>query len=272
MRGALIAAELERRGVACRLLVRADCTRIAHALAPATITQGIDEPEPGHLQRIVRQAIDAHEATDMLVDTFPEGLLGELKTHLAVRRWAVLRLRRDALSPNFLGAFEHYHAVVDVEPELDWLPHLRIKRLPPLSRRIEVSGDGVALFGGDHRLDAFLARLAQRLSTHVPVVRIASWVQRVPPVVIGPSGYNLTYELARAGAWHLALPRPRAFDDQRRRAAAVAELVESPAALERRALALAREPQFRPRIGDGAERVADWLLADQRQGASLHHR
>jgi len=268
VRGALIAADLERRGVACRLLVRSECGPIARALAPTAIIRSIGETEPPELQRIVREAIDAHEATDMLVDTFPEGLLGELNTRIAVRRWAVLRLRRDALSPSFLRALEHYHAVADVEPDLDWLPHVRVARLTPLSRRIEVGGEGVALIDADG-LDAFLSRLAQRLSHHVPVVRVKEWIHRVPPVVIGPSGYNLTYELARAGAFHLALPRPRAFDDQRRRAAAVAELVESPEALERRALTLARQPEVRARTGEGAERVADWLLADERQ---VHHR
>ncbi|MGE3675006.1 MAG: hypothetical protein AB7K71_35385, partial [Polyangiaceae bacterium] len=54
------------------------------------------------------------------------------------------------------------------------------------------------------------------------------------PIVIGRAGYNLTYELAAAGIWHVALPAPRPIDDQARRAAQLGTSVLSPQALERR--------------------------------------
>ncbi|HBQ10735.1 MAG TPA: hypothetical protein DEF51_05945, partial [Myxococcales bacterium] len=49
-----------------------------------------------------------------------------------------------------------------------------------------------------------------------------------PSVIVGPAGFNLTYEARAAGLTHLAVPRPRRFDDQARRAEAVATRVRSP--------------------------------------------
>jgi hypothetical protein len=65
-------------------------------------------------------------------------------------------------------------------------------------------------------------------------------------VVVGPAGFNLTYELVRTGAWHIALPVPRHYDDQRRRAEQVALLPSSPEAVERRVLALLAHAGPRP--------------------------
>ncbi|MCB9753561.1 MAG: hypothetical protein H6713_26765 [Myxococcales bacterium] len=59
-------------------------------------------------------------------------------------------------------------------------------------------------------------------------------------VIVGAAGYNLTYEALALGRWHVALPRPRRFDDQRRRAQALALVPRSPIELERVVVRLAR--------------------------------
>lgn len=51
-------------------------------------------------------------------------------------------------------------------------------------------------------------------------------------VVVGAAGYNLTYECARAGTWHVSVPRPRRLDDQHLRARAMAITSSSPRTLE----------------------------------------
>jgi hypothetical protein len=59
-----------------------------------------------------------------------------------------------------------------------------------------------------------------------------------PRVIVGAAGYNLVYEACAARAAHLAIPLPRRFDDQHRRARALCEVPPSPEALEARAIAL----------------------------------
>ena len=53
-------------------------------------------------------------------------------------------------------------------------------------------------------------------------------------VVVGPAGYNLTYELSALGIWHLALPAARQYDCQELRAQRLAVVAHSPGAVERR--------------------------------------
>ena len=48
-------------------------------------------------------------------------------------------------------------------------------------------------------------------------------------MVVGRAGYNLSWEIAGAGARHVALPAERRWDDQHKRAAAMATVVTRPA-------------------------------------------
>ena len=94
--------------------------------------------------------------------------------------------------------------------------------------------------GSEPELEGLFLRVAPSLGGRVCVARAAGlstdgsdaypWLlDRVRPrVIVGPAGFNLTYEARAAGLTHLAVPRPRRFDDQARRAEAVATRVRSP--------------------------------------------
>jgi predicted glycosyltransferase len=66
-------------------------------------------------------------------------------------------------------------------------------------------------------------------------------------VVVGPAGYNLTYELSALGVWHLALPASRQYDNQELRAERVATVAHAPVAVERRIHAWLDQAALRPR-------------------------
>lgn len=254
------------------LLVPHRTREVAGSLAPAARLCAVSRPEtPAELAAIV----SSHDADVLVVDTFPEGLLDELGS-VRMPRLALLRVRRDADSERFHRGLDACHEAVDLEPELDWLHHARVTPLTAVARDIASpdEGDGSVCIIADR--DAALGRLLDRVAHRVAAT--GARVRRVvpsssamrfgaphgrPSIVVGAAGYNLTYELARARIHHLAIPRPRPFDDQRRRARLIAETVADPAALERRILELLLKPQPRPaRSVAGHDAVADWVLAN----------
>lgn len=249
VRGASLAAALERQGLPAVVLVPSERLPFARRLCSAAI--GIARPTSrAELQRRLRSLLERLEVTDLVVDAFPEGILGELAV---VSRGvafgvAIVRQRRDGRSAAFLSALERYQLRLDIEPALEWLPPgaaepcLPVVR--PLARQpsevdvlLAAGGECPALFG---KLSARLAAAGLSVAVRTESDGLLGERELSAPVVVGGAGYNLTHELARLGSWHVALPRARRFDDQRARAGRWAIVCKGPESLERRLLALVR--------------------------------
>jgi hypothetical protein len=303
-----VARALEARGATTLLAIPREQVSLARAIG---VREWISlEPAPPlDLRARLAALVAEFDATDWVVDSFPEGIGGELAEPIATRARSValLRLRRDAESPRFVQAVQRYHRCLDLEPHLEWLPQgLGVEALAAVTRDLgdapphpsapESRSPDVLLVASETAHRAFLARLADRLALAGTSVtlrcpsdpsaadRLSSAGARVTPecpsdpstadrslgarelgarVVVGPAGYNLTYELVRTGAWHIALPVPRRYDDQRRRAEQVATTCSSPEAVERRVLGLLEHAGRRPAACPvwPIERLAENLLA-----------
>jgi hypothetical protein len=284
VRGALLGAALAELGYASRVLVSEGRVEVVRSLGGEP-SQCRATSSPVELRRDLEQSILAHAATDLIVDTFPEGLLGELDgdppdmpTHL------LLRARRDAQSPRFLRALTRYRRAYDLEPHLGWLcvsDADRVSAFGPVARRLnrEETEHDVLLVAGEPTLEPFFERLARRLDAHgyrVASARPGEFASagRLRPkpllgaealstrVVVGPAGFNLTYELAALGVWHVAIARPRRYDDQALRADRVAVTCRSPEAVERRVLQLLASRATRPtgQCVRAAEELAERLV------------
>jgi hypothetical protein len=268
VRGALLGVALGEIGPRTRVFVPEGRGELVRSLGadplecPATSS-------PAELRRHLYRAIAEHAATDLIVDTFPEGLLGELEANLpGPPAQALLRARRDSASPRFVRALGRYRRVYDLEPHLVWLCPPSGKRVcayGPVARRLQredVEHD-VLLVAGESSLELFFERLAKRLEAggyRVASARPGEFTSagRARPtrllgaealsahVVVGPAGFNLTYELAALGVWHVAIARPRRYDDQALRADRVAVTCRSPEAVERRVLQLLAARAERP--------------------------
>lgn len=260
-RTAALCVELKRLGAEVRLLVGAGTRGIVQLLGvdPAAVYETSDAPE-----RTWQLALETFEPSDCVVDTFPEGLQGEVDPRQCTQaRWvALLRCRRDARSPAFLASLERYSAVFDLEPELAWAPPVAVpfgSVVRPLGAAAEPVAD-VLVVATEARQRPFLQKLAMQLERAGARTRCvpASGVSGSDAalldagglsarVVVGPAGYNLTYELSALGVWHLALPAAREYDDQARRAERVAAVAHAPGAVERRVRAWLDQAATRPR-------------------------
>lgn len=245
VRACSLARALERRGTSAVVLLPDDKLPLAERLGARAWPLARSERQ-GALRARVERALSRLAPAHLVVDALPDGVLGELAPLPPVPRTTLLlRLHRrvDARSVN---AFDD---VFDLEPHLAWRPPgLPASSFAPVARAPASRGTSVdvALYAGtDAGLRGFFERLSRRLRSHGYNVALVEGQPRIPDaldglsphVVVGAAGYNLVYEAARAGAWHVAIPRPRAFDDQRRRAQAVAEIAESPDDVEARVLA-----------------------------------
>ncbi len=205
---------------------------------------------PALLRAHVSAECDRLEVDTLVLDTFPEGLLGELEgPWRGPRRVALLRCRKDADTSRFRSAVGAVDTAVDLEPHLAWCPS-GIPALGPITRLgaerpVSARALDVLIVASEPVLVGFARRLSPRLTSlglRVRVLDDAPFPFPIeacaPRVLIGPAGFNLTYEAQALGMWHLALPRPRSHDDQHRRARMVAQLVHSPLAIERLATQL----------------------------------
>ncbi|HEY6722918.1 MAG TPA: hypothetical protein VI197_02770 [Polyangiaceae bacterium] len=259
--GALCAA-LAQRGAEVRLLVSAGTRAIVQPLGvdPSAVWEVSDAPA-----RAWALALESFAPTDCIVDTFPEGLAHELDPaqRLEARWVALLRCRRDAAAPAFLASLGRYAEILDLEPGLGWAPP-RAKPFGSVVRDVGVAlgepATDVLLVGTESRQRPFLEHLAARLeragvrtrAEPSPAVdrtqaALFSAEDLSARVVVGPAGYNLTYELSALGVWHLALPASRQYDDQELRAQRVATVAHAPAAVERRVRAWLDQGALRPR-------------------------
>lgn len=251
LRGAALASALTDAGTPARVLVRSDRAWLAGKLGADAIAVERTR-DAGRLRASVEAALEGCE--QLIVDALPCGILGELSAlPRGVRTTLLARLHHPGALPAVVAALGRYDRVVDLEPELDWLPQGALP-LGPVVLPSRETDDGapeldVLVVADDDALARFGGRLVRRLLARGAVARL--WhgersrleLGRVRPrVVVGPAGYHLTYTARALGIPHLAVPRPRRFDDQHRRARAVAELCRDPRALEARVLELLSGP------------------------------
>ncbi len=254
VRGSALAAALQRRGIPAKVLLPKERGWLGRNLGADTeLVEHCGTPSE------LRAKLDSvfADVEHLIVDALPLGVLGELTGLLRGRRTTLLArlFRADLLDP-FRRSLQSYDRVVDLEPELDWLSVPRVQRLGPVVyQRPTVAVDAapeldVCVLADDAELHRFGGRLVARLARHGVLARLWSHAAHPelidlaaisPKVVVGPAGYNLTYEARSLGVHHIALPRPRRFDDQRRRARSVAELPSSPETLEQRVLSIVRD-------------------------------
>lgn len=276
-RSAALASALERAGVRTLLLVPHGFERLAAELGARRIL-ALLECDASTLRARIERGVRDFGASDFIVDTFPEGILGELgRAHLGtLRRVVLLRLRRDANEAHFRAALASYSVCIDLESHLEWLAageSASVTRFGPVVRELRASAQGSAapdalIVAVEPAQRSFLERLAARLRSAGLRIALATEQARTlgaselrARVVVAPAGYNLSYELCRLRTWHVALPAARRFDDQRRRAEALTGICSSPEAVERRVLALHAHADRRSspcrvrRIADLAEHV-----------------
>ena len=267
---------------------------------PAEPTQEIVSlPLPGsraELRARLEREMEEMECQHVVVDALPAGVLGELDPlwpgpHITL----LARLHRAQESAEYRRGLAAYDLVVDLEPELSELgaaatafgavarrfalgpeplqPDVLVIASEPAQRGLLLK---LARRTGQRGLDVWVSdgSAVGRLGEEPSAVGALDFGRICPRVVVGPAGYNLTYELAAAGIHHLALPAPRRFDDQARRARQVAELASGPEALEARVEELAgssvpRQPmtEVKAHAELAARLVEAWSTGSRRSAA-----
>ena len=258
-----LCSELNQLGHAVRLLVRREAKAVAIAVgAPG---ECVLEHEGIQARASFERTLAEFCPSDVVVDTFPEHVHTSVwRDWPKVRRVVLLRYRRDARLEHFSSALSAYDVIYDLEPALKWAP-LSARPFGAVVRRLAMPAldsarpERVLLVGSEARHVDFLGRLAARLGqrgievAHSALPGVSRYAAPLMTsetlnarVVVGPAGYNLTYELLRSRVWHLALPVAREYDDQRLRGQRLASVVNSPGAAERKILAWLEQPGLRP--------------------------
>lgn len=277
VRGASLARALTDLGVAARVLCSDRAERAARSLFDDV--KGLSRashPTRAALWRRVERELDGCDC--MLVDTFPRGILGEFEERAGVPRVLLTRLMRDppsSLKSKAGWAELGLAAVVDIEPNLEWLPGPAL-RCGPIARWLAPASGTPTLSPGSGPREVAVALTDTRARNRVvklleredipfdlvdPERLMAGCTARI---VIGRCGYNLSYELASGRVWHVGLPAERPLDDQAKRAAHLGVAVQSPQALQRRIRSLL-QAKARPAVDVYehrvlAERVLDYAL------------
>jgi hypothetical protein len=240
-RAGLVCQAFEAAGHQARALVREGAERWAGPGAVAIGRQGGDE-----LAATVRAAVVDYRPDALLVDVFPGGLLDELTPQdgklFGVPAALMLRLHNEADTEGFRALARHYALRIDLEPALQWLPpDLDALPLGPVARALPVPAEApriVLVPAADASLTEHLRSSIDDLLVYeepelhwIAPHEAADLALGPGDVVVGRAGYNLTWEIAGAGARHVALPADRRWDDQQRRAQAMATVVTRPSEL-----------------------------------------
>lgn len=185
---------------------------------------------PAEVRDLIAAALGGGRRRELVVDTFPGGLGGEIDDTLLglARRTTLIRRYVKPL------AYEHYDAlarrfdctVIPYTPDRCEWPEEEISGSDPspifsgpLVRSLEV-GLGppatLAVFGSSSRLGPPFRRLLPR-----GTIFVAGPFRELPAarayLSVG-AGYNIAYELQRLGAPFALVPQERRYDDQFRRA------------------------------------------------------
>lgn len=255
-RAGRLAAALVATGATARVLVGEG--RAAAIRDPRVDVRELPRLDRVSLSRRVHEELEELAAELLVVDALPHGILGELcDDEKRIERALLVRVHKE------LPPLDGYARVIDVEPNLDWTTAAcSCGPLAPAPRPVEQEVD-VLLVASDVRLVRYFGKLGRRLSARGFSVAVASgselslWGEEPrasapldlfrtrPRVLVGPAGYNLTYEALAARVPHLAIPLARRYDDQARRAHAVCEVPEDPEALEARVVAILESDERR---------------------------
>jgi hypothetical protein len=158
------------------------------------------------------------DAGEILVDTFPGGILGEL-CGLTLPRATLIarRLRWDVYEQRLDGPLPHYDVTYEVEP-LGVGEPLELPQSPIGVPLTDEPHWVVVHAGPQHEVDALIehAREAPKLivADIYPVAPHLAHAERV----ITAGGFNAVHENARWRERHTIVPFPRALDDQFARA------------------------------------------------------
>jgi hypothetical protein len=163
------------------------------------------------------------EADELIVDTFPGGILGELcGLTLPRATYIARRLRWDVYEQRLDGPIPQYDVTYEVEP-LGVGEPLALPRAPVGEPLDDEPHWLVVHSGPPHELDALiaLARDAPKLIVvsprHRDIYPVAPHLAHAGRVITA-GGFNAVHENARWRERHTIVPFPRALDDQFARA------------------------------------------------------
>jgi hypothetical protein len=192
-------------------------------------------------RRWLAGALAALDPEELIVDSFPGGILGELcELALPPARHVARRLRWPAYAARLAGPLPRYEVAYALEPladdharELAWCA----RRVQPLALPVEPAGAPlvdephwlVVHSGPDAELLALLGRAAAaprivvvspRRPSRLPAR--AQWRDVYPVAphlahaerIVTAAGFNLVQETAALRERHVRVPFPRALDDQ----------------------------------------------------------
>jgi predicted glycosyltransferase len=167
------------------------------------------------------------EADELIVDSFPAGILGELcGMALPPARHVARLLRWDAYITRLDGPLPSYDVIYELEPlahDLGPTQPLELPQAPIGEPLVDEPHWLVVHSGPQSELDELL-RQAQDAPKLVVVSPLATDVYPVAPHlahaerVITGAGFNAVHENARWRERHIFLPFPRGLDDQFARA------------------------------------------------------
>jgi hypothetical protein len=167
------------------------------------------------------------DADELIVDSFPAGILGELSgMTLPPARHVARRLRWDAYAERLDGPLPDYDVVYELEPIAHDLGPMQPLALahPPVGEPLVDEPHWLAVHSGpQHEIDALVehAQGAPRLIVvsprHTNVYPVAPHLAHAERVITG-GGFNAVHEGTPWRERHTIVPFPRALDDQAARA------------------------------------------------------
>jgi predicted glycosyltransferase len=167
------------------------------------------------------------EADELIVDSFPAGILGELSgLALPPARHVARRLRWDAYEPRLDGPLPRYDAIYELEPLSHDLGPTQPLELPatPIGEPLVDEPHWLVVHSGpQHEVDELLKRAhdAPKLVVvsphHRDVYPVAPHLAHAERVITA-AGFNAVHENAPWRERHTLVPFPRALDDQFARA------------------------------------------------------
>ena len=171
----------------------------------------------GYSPADLRAELLGHDATTLIVDTFPAGVAGEIDTEVLAHFERTILIRR-YIRP---GTYAEYDDAIARYGE-HWIPYHRHecewggidgRYVGPLTRTLGFDGEADVLLIGDRGLLPWA--LPPGATT---ICGPFSTLPKARATISVGAGHNITYELRALGARAGFVPLPRRYDDQYRRA------------------------------------------------------
>jgi predicted glycosyltransferase len=167
------------------------------------------------------------EFDELIVDSFPGGLFGELcGLPLPPARHVARRLQWAVYARRLRGELPQYELVYDIEPlapehdrELAWFPRVPLALAHAEPGEPLVAGEHTLVVhtGPQHEIDALVARASGRIVVVRDVFPIEPHLAHATHIVTA-AGFNLMHETRPYRDRHTFVPFARALDDQFARA------------------------------------------------------